>query len=74
MSDLIPGTPDFVERLLAERIGLDVASVGAGLIVRGVQNRMTQLGVRRVEDYQRILLGPSDEIQALIEEVVSTLR
>ena len=70
MKDLSPGSPGFVERLLAERIGLDVASVGAGLIVRGVQNRMTQLGVRRAEDYQRILLGPSDEIQALIEEVV----
>ncbi len=38
--------------------------------MRGVQTRMTQLGVRRVEDYQRILLGPTDEIQALIEEVV----
>ena len=70
MTDLVPGSPRFVERLLADRIGLDVASVGAGLIVRGVQNRMTQLGVRREEDYQRILLGPSDEIQALIEEVV----
>ncbi len=70
MTDPIPGSPGFVERLLADRIGLDVASVGAGLIIRGVEARMTQLGVRRVEDYQRILLGPSDEIQALIEEVV----
>ena len=70
MIDLIPGSPDFVERLLADRIGLDVASVGQGLIARGVEARMAQLGVRRVEDYQRILLGPSDEIQALTEEVV----
>ena len=70
MSDPIPGSAGFVEQLLARRIGLDVASVGVGLIVRGVQNRMNQLGVRRMEDYQRILLGPSDEIQALIEEVV----
>lgn len=70
MSDLIPGTPRFVERLLAERIGLDVASVGEGLIVRGVQNRMAHLNVRRAEDYQRILLGPTGEVQALIEEVV----
>ena len=69
MTPLIPGAADFVERLLAERIGLDVASVGEGLIVRGVQARMTKLGVRRVEDYQRILLEPTDEIQALIEEV-----
>ncbi len=70
MIDLIPGSPGFVERLLADRIGLDVASVGAGLILRGVQVRMKQLGVRRVEDYQRILLSHSDEVQALIEEVV----
>ena len=65
-----PGTPGFVERLLADRIGLDVASVGAGLIARGVETRMTQLGVRRLEDYQRILLEPTGELQALIEEVV----
>ena len=70
MSSLIPGTPGFVERLLADRIGLDVASVGEGLIHRGVEIRMKQLGVRRLEDYERILLGPTDEIQALIEEVV----
>jgi len=70
MTDLIPGSPRFVERLLADRIGLDVASVGEGLIVRGVQNRMDQLGVRRLEDYERILLTHGDEVQALIEEVV----
>lgn len=70
MTKLAPGTPGFVERLLADRIGLDVASVGSGLIVRGVEIRMAQLGVRRLEDYERILLGPTDEIQALIEEVV----
>ncbi len=70
MNDPLPGTSGFVERLLADRIGLDVASVGEGLIARGVETRMNQLGVRRLEDYQRILLGPSDEVQALIEEVV----
>lgn len=70
MTDLIPGSPRFVERLLADRIGLDVASVGEGVIVRGVQVRMDQLGVRRVEDYERILLTHGDEVQALIEEVV----
>ena len=70
MNSPLPGTSGFVERLLADRIGLDVASVGEGLIARGVETRMNQLGVRRLEDYERILLGPSDEIQALIEEVV----
>ncbi len=70
MTNSVPGSPGFVERLLADRIGLDVASVGEGLIARGVETRMNQLGVRRLEDYERILLGPSDEVQALIEEVV----
>ena len=70
MTPLTPGSPDFVEQLLADRIGLDVASVGPGLIHRGVENRMNQLGIRRREDYERILLGTSNEVQALIEEVV----
>ena len=70
MNSLVPGSPGFIESLLADRIGLDVASVGEGVITRGVQNRMNQLGVRRQEDYERILLEPSGEIQALIEEVV----
>ena len=70
MTALIPGSPDFIEQLLADRIGLDVASVGKAVISTGVQNRMKQLGIRRQEDYERILLGPSGEIQALIEEVV----
>ena len=70
MTDPIPGTPGFVERLLADRIGLDVASVGAALVERGVRARMDRLGVRRREDYERILLGPAGEVQALIEEVV----
>ena len=66
----LPGEPRFVERLLAERIGLDVASVGSTLIERGIAKRMRQLGVTRAADYERILLGPTDEVQALIEEVV----
>ena len=70
MTSSIPGSPEFVERLLADRIGLDVASVGEGVIHRGVANRMQQLGVRRRDDYERILLSNHDEIQALIEEVV----
>lgn len=70
MTPLTPGTAGFIEKLLADRIGLSVASVGPGLIQRGVELRMKHLGIRRQEDYERILLTPSDEIQALIEEVV----
>ena len=59
-----------VERLLAERIGLDPSSVGEGLIARGVHARMTALGLRSRADYERALLDRGDEVQALVEEVV----
>lgn len=59
-----------VVRLLADRIGLDPASVGENLIRTGIRNRMKQLGLARLADYERILRGPTDEVQALIEEVV----
>jgi chemotaxis protein methyltransferase WspC len=59
-----------VERLLAERIGLDPSSVGEGLIARGVHARMIDLGLRSRADYERTLLDRGDEIQLLVEEVV----
>jgi chemotaxis protein methyltransferase WspC len=62
--------PGVVERLLAERIGLDPTSVGETLIARGVHVRMAALGVRSKADYERILMENLDERQALVEEVV----
>ena len=62
--------PGVVERLLAERIGLDPSSVGDGLIARGVHARMSSLGLRSKADYERALLDSGDELQALVEEVV----
>ena len=62
--------PSAVDRLLAERIGLDPSTVGEGLIVRGVLARMSALGLRDRVEYERVLVGSPDEIQALIEEVV----
>jgi chemotaxis protein methyltransferase WspC len=59
-----------VERMLAERIGLDPATVGEALIARGVHARMTALGLRTKAEYDRTLLDRSDEVQALVEEVV----
>jgi chemotaxis protein methyltransferase WspC len=61
---------DVVARALAERIGLDVASVGEGLIDRAVRSRMGALGIASRSDYERALLGSGDEARALIEEVV----
>jgi len=60
-----------VERLLAERIGLDPSSVGEGLINRGVKARMMALGLRDRAEYEHVLLRQTDdELQALVEEVV----
>ena len=59
-----------VERLLAERIGLDPSSIGDALIARGVQSRMAALGLRSRAEYDRALREREGEIQALVEEVV----
>jgi chemotaxis protein methyltransferase WspC len=59
-----------VERRLAERIGLDPATVGRGLIARALHARMCSLGEASVERYARRLDGSEEELQALIEEVV----
>jgi chemotaxis protein methyltransferase WspC len=59
-----------VERLLADRIGLDPSSVGDALIARGVHARMSALGIRSKADYDKALVERGDEVQALVEEVV----
>ena len=59
-----------VERMLAERIGLDPSTVGAALIARGVHARMAALGLRSKLEYDRVLVERGDEVQALVEEVV----
>jgi chemotaxis protein methyltransferase WspC len=64
------GPTRVVERLLAERIGLDPSSVGDALIARGVQNRMAALGLGSRAEYDQTLREREGEIQALVEEVV----
>jgi chemotaxis protein methyltransferase WspC len=59
-----------VERMLAERIGLDASSVGEALIARGVHARMSALGLRSKAEYDKALVERADEVQALVEEVV----
>ncbi|MDR3636893.1 MAG: CheR family methyltransferase [Isosphaeraceae bacterium] len=59
-----------IEQRLAQRIGLDPATVGRGLITRALHARMSALGMARAEDYLRALDASEDELQALIEEVV----
>jgi chemotaxis protein methyltransferase WspC len=57
-------------RFLRERIGLDVASVGAALIERAVLQRCVAVGARDAEGYWGLLLDSAEEQQALIEAVI----
>ena len=44
-----------IEHLLRNTIGLDASTIGSPLIQRTVRLRMKNLGLKRVEDYQRLL-------------------
>ncbi|MDE1166038.1 MAG: chemotaxis protein CheR [Pseudomonas sp.] len=57
-------------RFLRDRIGLDVASVGAPLIERAVQQRSVAAKARGLDDYWLLLQGSAQEQQALIEAVI----
>ncbi|WP_407315294.1 CheR family methyltransferase [Pseudomonas sp. nanlin1] len=55
---------------LRDRIGLDVASVGAAMIERAVQQRCHAAQCPDLERYWALLQGSASEQQALIEAVV----
>lgn len=55
---------------LKERIGLDVASVGAAIIERAVRQRTTLSQAAHAYEYWQLLQGSRDEQQALIEAVI----
>lgn len=59
-----------VELLLARHIGLDVASIGPGLIARAVETRMRERGLTDSDHYARALESDQAELRALIELVV----
>jgi len=59
-----------IEAMLSERIGLDPESVGSNLILKAVELRISELGLRSLDDYVSRLAGSPTELQALIEEVV----
>ena len=44
-----------IEHLLRDRIGLDASSIGSTLIQRTVRLRMKSLGLKQLEEYQRLL-------------------
>ena len=57
-------------RFLQERIGLDVASVGAPMIERAVRQRSAALQAHDLDDYWVCLQQSAQEQQALIEAVI----
>ncbi|NER61360.1 chemotaxis protein CheR, partial [Pseudomonas sp. MAFF212428] len=57
-------------RFLQERIGLDVASVGAPMIERALRQRSAALQARDLDDYWLHLQQSTQEQQALIEAVI----
>jgi chemotaxis protein methyltransferase WspC len=59
-----------IERALRERVGLDPASIGSSVIQRSVRLRMKSRGIKKIEDYSRLLLSSSIEWNALTESVV----
>jgi chemotaxis protein methyltransferase WspC len=59
-----------IERLLADRIGLDPVSVGPQLISRAAHQRMNELHVDDPGAYESIARQSELELQALIDEVV----
>jgi chemotaxis protein methyltransferase WspC len=61
-----------IEMLLAERIGLDVASTGPALIHRAVHERMQCRQVTDADQYGRVVESDEAELRALIDLVVVT--
>jgi chemotaxis protein methyltransferase WspC len=59
-----------IEGLLASKLGLDPVSVGPKQIARAVQQRMQELGLADVGEYESWVRKSESELQALIEEVV----
>ncbi len=61
---------DTIELLLAERIGLDVASTGPALIHRAVQTRMQSCQLMDATQYARLVESDEAEWRSLIDLVV----
>ena len=59
-----------IEDLLTVRLGLDLVSVGPKQIRRAVQQRMRELGLTDIGEYENWVGKSESELQALIEEVV----
>src|SRR2546421_6275012 len=61
-----------VENLLRAAIGLDSAAIGSTLIERAVRLRMKSHGLKKTEDYRRLLETSKPEWDELVESVLVT--
>lgn len=59
-----------LDAILTERLGLDRASIGSGVVPRAARARMKATGVRDLDEYGRLAATSEAELQALIDEVV----
>lgn len=59
-----------LERILHERIGLDVTTVGSSLVQRAVMRRISACGARGVAEYVDRIGSDEHELQELVEAVV----
>jgi chemotaxis protein methyltransferase WspC len=59
-----------VEALLTKHIGLDVASIGTGLIARAVETRMRACAITDLDCYVKTVESDPAELRALIDSVV----
>lgn len=59
-----------VEHFLRETLGLDPASLGPGLVERGVRERMKRLGISTIDTYRRRLDSSRAEVAELAEQLV----
>jgi chemotaxis protein methyltransferase WspC len=57
-------------RLLKDRIGLDVASIGEAIVERAVRQRCSASGALDSDAYWQLLVSSTTEQQALIEAVI----
>jgi chemotaxis protein methyltransferase WspC len=59
-----------IERALRERLGLNPASIGSGVIERSIRLRMKRHGIEKAQDYLLFLQGSKTEWSELTESVV----
>jgi len=61
-----------LEAILRREIGLDATSIGSSVVERTLRLRMKHQGLKRVDDYLRLLESSRAELESLIETVVVT--